>query len=246
MITSYSIFNKTLLITLFVSSVNTLLAADIKYSGTNYKYYVVNQDKVNNIKMFWRDKSGSAYKTLDNLVNSQPTGSKLIFATNGGIYGKNYKPLGLYIENGKRYFQLSKGKGGGNFYLQPNGVFYINKFGAKIVDTQKYKPAAKVLQAIQSGPLLVENNKIHPRFLVNSTSKYIRSGVGVTKSGSVIFAISEEPINFYQFATFFRDKLNTNNALYLDGSISSMFLNNKIYLYHLFARNFVSMIGVVK
>ncbi len=51
--------------------------------------------------------------------------------------------------------------------------------------------------ATQSGPLLVHGGDIHPDFNANSTNKKIRSGVGVTKDGLVIFAISITPVTFY-------------------------------------------------
>ena len=45
-------------------------------------------------------------------------------------------------------------------------------------------------------------------------------GVGVTESGTVVFAISNDVVNFDTFARFFRDALAAPNALYLDGRIS--------------------------
>jgi uncharacterized protein YigE (DUF2233 family) len=38
----------------------------------------------------------------------------------------------------------------------------------------------------------------------------------------VHFAISENTVRFYDFATLFRDVLDAPNALYLDGTISSV------------------------
>lgn len=37
-----------------------------------------------------------------------------------------------------------------------------------------------------------------------------------------MFAISEEPVNLYEFATMFRDTLHCPDALFLDGAISSL------------------------
>ena len=50
----------------------------------------------------------------------------------------------------------------------------------------------------------------------------MRNGVGVVDRHSVLFAISEEPVSFYQFATLFRDELHCPNALFLDGTVSSL------------------------
>ena len=76
--------------------------------------------------------------------------------------------------------------------------------------------------ATQSGPMLVINGKLHPKFLENSTSRKIRNGVGIN-GGAVIFVKSEDPVNFHTFATLFRDDLGAPNALYLDGTISRLY-----------------------
>jgi uncharacterized protein YigE (DUF2233 family) len=47
--------------------------------------------------------------------------------------------------------------------------------------------------------------------------------VGIVSSQEVLFAISEDPINFYNFALLFRDRLKCADALYLDGNVSSLY-----------------------
>jgi uncharacterized protein YigE (DUF2233 family) len=74
--------------------------------------------------------------------------------------------------------------------------------------------------------MLVINGNLHPKFNKGSSNTNIRSGVGITATGQVIFAISDKPVNFYDFATLFRDGLHCANALYLDGAISQMYLPN--------------------
>ncbi|MEQ1652519.1 MAG: phosphodiester glycosidase family protein, partial [Hyphomicrobium sp.] len=56
----------------------------------------------------------------------------------------------------------------------------------------------------------------------NGPSRYVRNGIGVTASGSIAVAISEEPVSFGTFARLFRDQLKCPNALYLDGSVSRL------------------------
>ena len=54
-----------------------------------------------------------------------------------------------------------------NFYMMPNGVFYINENKAYIDETTnsiKYKSKINPSQATQSGPMLVINNEHHPAF----------------------------------------------------------------------------------
>jgi uncharacterized protein YigE (DUF2233 family) len=49
----------------------------------------------------------------------------------------------------------------------------------------------------------------------------IRNGVGA-RGQQAIFVISEQPVTFYELATYFRDELHCPDALYLDGVVSSL------------------------
>jgi uncharacterized protein YigE (DUF2233 family) len=71
---------------------------------------------------------------------------------------------------------------------------------------------------------LVLNGKINSNKTLSPTSrsKYIRNGVGIRKDGQVVFAISNRPVNFYEFALFMQQK-GCQHALYLDGGVSSMY-----------------------
>ena len=140
------------------------------------------------------------------------------------VFFQNYTPMGLYIENGKKISDLNTNNGEGNFYLKPNGVFLVKQGKAEIVETSKYQDSSDISFAIQSGPMLVSNRVVNPLFEENSQSKYIRSGVGITPVGNTVFAISNEPVTLYEFASFFKENLGCNNALYLDGAISEMYV----------------------
>jgi uncharacterized protein YigE (DUF2233 family) len=56
----------------------------------------------------------------------------------------------------------------------------------------------------------------------------LRNGVGIisknTKSKIVVLAISDSKVNFYDFALLFKEILGCENALYLDGAISKMYI----------------------
>ena len=72
--------------------------------------------------------------------------------------------------------------------------------------------------------MLVIDGALHPRFLVDSDSQYIRNGVGVSEDGQTLwFAMSRASINFHTFGTFFRDGLKVPQALYFDGNISRLY-----------------------
>jgi uncharacterized protein YigE (DUF2233 family) len=106
--------------------------------------------------------------------------------------------------------------------MKPNGIFYISADRAAIADTQtflKQRPLADL--ATQSGPMLVIDGRLHPRFDRRSTSLKTRSGVGVRADGKVIFALSQEAVSFDAFARLFRDGLKCPNALFLDGGSAS-------------------------
>jgi uncharacterized protein YigE (DUF2233 family) len=196
----------------------------LEHKGVSYDVVRLEQGEERQLGLYWKRPDGTAYGTIQALRESlAKEGKELLFATNGGIYSKRYTPLGLYIENGKRYYRLNRGEGGGNFFLLPNGVFYITDEGAAVAETHDYSPDQKVRHAIQSGPMLVSDGQLHPRFIESSASLYVRNGVGVDREGRVVFAISGMPVNFHDFATLFRDRLDTPNALYLDGSISAMY-----------------------
>lgn len=145
-----------------------------------------------------------------------------ILATNAGIFDPARRPVGLHVQQGKEFAPLSTRDGEGNFYLKPNGVFWIDATGAHIASTESYAPRGSVLLATQSGPLLVAHKNIHPAFVPSSTSLRTRSGVGVDTHGNIVFVLSDERITFHSMATLFRDVLDCPDALYLDGEISAI------------------------
>ena len=144
---------------------------------------------------------------------------------NGGMYNKKLTPQGLYIENGELKSDIDTlYKGYGNFYLQPNGIFFLTDKGkAYISKTNNFKMNKNIKYATQSGPMLVINSKIHPEFDRKSKSLHIRNGVGIFPDGNLLFAMSKKKVSFYDFALFFKQS-GCDNALYLDGFISKTYL----------------------
>jgi uncharacterized protein YigE (DUF2233 family) len=72
--------------------------------------------------------------------------------------------------------------------------------------------------------MLVIDGQLHPAFTQGSRTLNIRSGVGIDTAGRVVFAISNGLVNFYDFATLFQQVLHCDQALFLDGTISRMYL----------------------
>jgi uncharacterized protein YigE (DUF2233 family) len=178
------------------------------------------------MRLFLHDKTSKnfgQFQKLDTFLNRQ--GLKIIFATNGGMYHNDRQPVGLYVENFSEFSPLITIDGPGNFGLLPNGVFCFNKGEFIILETRSFAQAGVHCQyATQSGPLLVIDGEIHPKFIKGGSSKFIRSGVGISSDGKkAIFLISNEPVNFHHFASTFLDHLAITNALYLDGNISRLY-----------------------
>lgn len=205
-------------------------------------YYVVDQKKAN-IALFLKDSSGDFINNFTNLKDIlKKKKKKLIFATNSGIFMQNYTPLGLHVEKGRQLRRLNNRKSGyGNFYMKPNGVFYIkNDNSAGVCKTIDYK-ASGMKYASQSGPILIIDGKINPAFRKGSKHAHIRNGVGVLEDGKIVFAISEEQLSFYEFAAFFK-KMGCKSALYFDGSISAVYYS--IYDYYTDESDFAGMWAV--
>ena len=150
-------------------------------------------------------------------------GQRLRYAMNAGMYEPDYAPVGLFVADGNELSPLNLREGEGNFYLKPNGVFLLSDAGAQVVESSHYPALSRgVRLATQSGPLLLQDGRIHPRFDPRSTSRHIRNGVAV-KDGVVLLVISDTAVNLYEFAAYFRDTLHCADALYLDGTVSSLY-----------------------
>lgn len=205
---------------------DTTTAQRIVYRSVAFDTYRVNTQR-DKLHLYWRNAQGERYGTIQALQQHLVSqGQHLLFATNAGIYTPDYAPVGLHVEDGKQRRPLDTNNGQGNFYLKPNGVFFVSKSGtAGIVETSSFVASSDtLLLATQSGPLLVEHGVIHPAFQRYSTSTYVRSGVGVRSDSVVVFAISNKPITLHHFASFFRNELRCANALYLDGFVSRMYI----------------------
>jgi uncharacterized protein YigE (DUF2233 family) len=208
---------------LLLVSLLFLLAAN--YAAADERFTVVRVNPATeDLQIFWADERGHAFNGFDRLASwLQQKRKTLVFGTNAGMYHADYAPVGLLVLNGKQLFPLNLSDGSGNFFLKPNGVFLLSKKGPQVVETTQYTGLSDgVVFATQSGPLLLRNGVIHPSFNSASKSKLIRNGVGVV-GGSAVFVISEKPVTFYELAVFFRDVLHCNDALYLDGVVSSLY-----------------------
>lgn len=212
-----------------IATVVIFLNAKI-YNGNSFVTYKVDTKK-QDLKLFWKNENGQNFGSIQNLkLWIENKKIKLNFAMNGGMYKKDYSPQGLYIEKQKILVPIDTTKATGNFYLKPNGVFYLTTNNtAKICTTQLFRNNGKIKYATQSGPMLIIDGKIHSDFKEGSSNLNIRNGVGILPDGKVVFVLSKKEINFYDFANYFKS-LGCENALYLDGFVSRAYVPSEKWI----------------
>ena len=154
----------------------------------------------------------------------------LLFATNAGIYDRDYRPLGLTIAGGKTLRPLNTTRAAearGNFGMQPNGVFYVDRRGTCRRRARRRRGAAHAIDArvaTQSGPMLVDRRRGESG--ISSKIRTAANGAAASarrRRAAVVFAVSETPVTFHAFARIFRDTLGCRDALYLDGTLSQIY-----------------------
>jgi len=195
----------------------------VEFAGKRFTVCRVNVGK-EHLQLFHRDDTGQPFKRFDRLAPwLESRGQKLVFAMNAGMYHGDFSAVGLFVSGGQQVVPLNTANGVGNFFLKPNGVFVVTESGARVLESSEYPMLReRVVLATQSGPLLVRAGKLHPTFKPNSESRLFRNGVGVPSPDTALFVISEAPVSFYELAMLFRDKLHCPDALFLDGTVSSL------------------------
>jgi uncharacterized protein YigE (DUF2233 family) len=89
--------------------------------------------------LFWKQPNGEPFESLKNIPRRDGlVGGQLVFATNGGMYQTDRSPLGLYIENGRELRRANTAVGAGNFYIKPNGIFYVSGDSASILEMRHF------------------------------------------------------------------------------------------------------------
>lgn len=193
---------------------------DIRFEGAPYT--VCSAPPGADVRLFLDGPDGrlGGFGRVEEMLRDR--GERLVFATNAGMYHPDRSPVGLYVEDGEEVMRLIEGAGPGNFGMVPNGVLCLGE-GFEVLTTQDYAAAPPACaHATQSGPMLVVDGALHPRFIEGSDSLRVRNGAGVAPDGTLHLAISGRPVNFHDFARLFRDGLGTPDALYLDGRVSRL------------------------
>lgn len=214
-----------LLLALVAAPAGAVECRDIVFDGNRYSICEVDAAQ-EDLRLFLRDDSGRILGQFS-AINAAlaKDGARLAFAMNAGMYHDDRSPVGYYVENGKEQMRVVTSAGPGNFGLLPNGVFCIRPGRADVIETRAFVAQdPECRYATQSGPMLVIDGALHPRFLPDSTSRYLRNGVGTSADGSrAVFAISRNTVTFHEFGRLFRDALDLPNALYFDGNVSRLY-----------------------
>ena len=209
------------------------LASGGSYASTTYKNvrYGIYQADPAQVSLHWKDSDGNAYASLATLKRRlEQNGAHVAFLMNAGIYSQDDTPAGLWIERGQTLVPLNRKNGKGNFHIQPNGVFYIERGKARIQTSAAYHIGGHHPDwALQSGPMLLLDGKINPRFVKDLSSPHKRNAVCTTADGRLYFILTEDYDPGSEWPSFHRyaealQHLGCQQALYLDGTLSDWYL----------------------
>lgn len=177
------------------------------------------------LRLASRRQGGGYLRTFDALaLDLDGDAERVRFAMNAGMYNDAGAPIGLYVEDGEERHPLRLTDGPGNFHMKPNGVFWQDASGAvHVTVSDAYAETPREARwATQSGPMLLIDGALHLEFQNDGPSRYVRNGVGVRDGRRAYFVISSGAVSFGRFARFFRDELHCRDALFFDGSVSSL------------------------
>jgi uncharacterized protein YigE (DUF2233 family) len=218
---------------------NTVVSREVRFENASFLVVDVDLQRAK-LELHWRNPAGNPFLNFQALEDYlTANGQRLQAVMNAGIFDTNSRPLGLHIERGQILRRLNSRRSGyGNFYLQPNGVFYLEKTvsgtRARLQSTVAFERDhpnirelgrnTQIIEATQSGPMLVVDDKLNSAFKADSGNRLIRNAIGVQSSSRVVLVLTETPVNFHTLARFMRDQLECPNALYLDGNISNLYV----------------------
>lgn len=194
------------------------------FEGTRFTVCTLDTSR-DAVRMLAEDRGGAPLRTFNAAKDALGKRAGAVrFAMNAGMFDPAGEPIGLYVENGKTLKPANTNPGPGNFHLMPNGIFSVDDDGVVHVETTGTFIArgARPQWATQSGPMLVIEGVMHPAFQDDGPSRLIRNGVGQRGARIAVFVISDDPVSFGKFARLFRDDLGCANALFLDGTVSSL------------------------
>lgn len=225
-----------------------LFSARATYQGVEYRIFSAATAQM---RLLWRDAGGKNYANLRAAAAALTArGETPLMLMNAGIYSEDYQPAGLWIEGGREMKGLNRSSGSGNFHIQPNGVLWFDAAGAGIVSTEDWAAAPRpAAYALQSGPMMLIDGRINPRFIKGLSSPHKRNAACIAEDGSLYFVISSAHSRDSEWPSFYRMSeallsFGCRQALYLDGTISHYYAPGQGSWFHW--RPFVGMIAIVE
>ena len=204
---------------------NTYSEPNLEFRKSNYSFFKIELDS-NTYKKFSLVQNNVSLTHKEFIEERIANNSNDFFAINACINDDQKQPLGLFISNKQQTGGLNNNSGSGNFFLKPNGVFIASDREVAVKATEEVVNLTNIHCAVQSGPMLIINDSIHPSFNPNSTNKNIRCGVGTFTENNkkyLVFCSSNEPVTFFQFASLFKEYFHCSNALCLESANSVMY-----------------------
>ncbi|WP_156381545.1 phosphodiester glycosidase family protein [Aurantimonas sp. Leaf443] len=201
------------------------LCAQRRVGGIDYIVCSIDLER-HDLALMAEDASGTPYRTFGGARRAlEAEGREMLLAMNAGMYHEDRRAVGLAVQAGRELHPAATGEGPGNFSMKPNGVFFVEDGRAAVMETGRYlsRPRRPDL-ATQSGPMLLIDGALHPRFIEGSDSLYVRNGACALEDGRAVrLVMTRQPVNFWDFAKFFRDELGCRDALFFDGQVSSLY-----------------------
>src|SRR5688572_22708491 len=97
---------------------------DLVFEGVSYVVCEVALDDYD-VVLKRADAAGKPFGDLAGLAAAEP----FVFAMNAGMYHEDFTAVGLHIENSEEQSPLNLADAPGNFFMKPNGVFYVDESG---------------------------------------------------------------------------------------------------------------------
>jgi uncharacterized protein YigE (DUF2233 family) len=143
---------------------------------------------------------------------------------NVNFFDEKEKPLGLVIKNGRTLNPMHKG---GSVL---NGIFSFENNKISIKPRDQFN-GTNVLNALQTGPLLLQNGKVYSKFKSGDVESR-RAGACVDYKGRLIIFCSLGDVTGPSFNNLIRilqmPAFNCNNAINFDGGGSAqLYINEK-------------------
>jgi uncharacterized protein YigE (DUF2233 family) len=193
------------------------------FGGSSYNVFIVKVD-TESVRKFEFVENKNRLSHNDFLVSLNDTAC---FVINAGTTDSLCRPVGYLSQNNQELMPVNLRDSIGNFYLKPNGLLLFTNNDAIFCESSQLGQYKHVRVGIQSGPMLLINGTIHPLFNQNSANKHLRTGAGSFKNSAgekfVVFAISNNPVSFYTFASFFKERFKCTDALCLESAGCAMY-----------------------